>query len=91
MPYVSVLLAFYYYLKLTDSLWLKVAGGYDNISSNVMQTLLTAGKPKILTKFMVYIFSFVMLIPSIPVNLLISKENLFQNEIMSESRFHTDF
>ena len=62
-----------------------MAGGYDNIQNNVMTTLLQFGKPPILTKFMVYIFSFVMLIPSIPVNLIISKENLFQNELLSDS------
>ena len=64
-----------------------MAGGYDNISSNMMQTLLVAGRPNILTKFMVYIFSFVMLIPSIPVNLIISKENLVQNDIMPDSTY----
>ncbi|KAJ3346454.1 hypothetical protein HDU91_007038 [Kappamyces sp. JEL0680] len=61
-----------------------LAGGYSNITPNVLSTLVSLGKPSILTKFFVYIFAFVMLIPSIPVNLIISKENLFQNDIVSE-------
>ncbi|KAI8902374.1 hypothetical protein BC833DRAFT_616838 [Globomyces pollinis-pini] len=61
-----------------------MALGFSNLGSNVLSTLLQYGSPKILCQITVYLFAFVMLIPSIPVNLIISKENLVQNDIVND-------
>jgi hypothetical protein len=60
-----------------------LAIGFSGLSSNVLTVLLASGKPALLTKITVYSFAFVMLIPAIPVNLLISKDNLVQNKVVS--------
>ena len=68
--------------------YISVALGFDiNSSNNVLHPLLLAGIPSKLTKATVGMFAYVMLVPSIPVNLLISKENLYQNRIVSKSNF----
>jgi hypothetical protein len=69
-----------------------VAAGFSDVSENVLSpTLLTLGNAvnpnriaSVLTKLTVYAFAFVMLIPSIPVNLIISSENLVQNKVVSK-------
>ncbi|OAJ42637.1 hypothetical protein BDEG_26066 [Batrachochytrium dendrobatidis JEL423] len=53
-------------------------------SNNILPVLSSMGPPVILSKITVFLFAYVMLIPSIPVNLIISKGNLFQNKITSE-------
>ncbi|KAJ3000660.1 hypothetical protein HDV02_004345 [Globomyces sp. JEL0801] len=71
-------------LSLNDITVLCLALGFSNLGSNVLSTLLQYGSPKILCQITVYLFAFVMLIPSIPVNLIISKENLVQNDIVND-------
>ncbi|KAJ3260485.1 hypothetical protein HK103_000627 [Boothiomyces macroporosus] len=51
---------------------------------SVLIHLLSDGKPAVLTAITVYAFGFVMLIPSIPVSLIISRENLVQNKVLSD-------
>lgn len=65
-----------------------LALGFDPIPGvdNILTVLLEQGRQLsnsmlILIKFSVYMFAFVMLIPAIPVNLIISRENLSQNEV----------
>ncbi|KAJ3270049.1 hypothetical protein HDV01_000597 [Terramyces sp. JEL0728] len=53
-------------------------------NDSILIHLLSAGKPVVLTAITVYAFGFVMLIPSIPVSLIISRENLVQNKVVSE-------
>lgn len=47
---------------------------------NILTILNSKGIPPILTKISVYAFTFFMLIPSIPVNMIIAKQNLSQTE-----------
>ncbi|KAJ3325184.1 hypothetical protein HDV06_004974 [Boothiomyces sp. JEL0866] len=63
-----------------------VAMGFDNIpaNSNILVILSSNGVPHLLTKFTVYMFSFVMLIPSVPVNIIISRDNLVSNGVLSK-------
>jgi amino acid permease len=64
-----------------------LATGFEKLEGNVLTVLLRSGQPAILTKITVYLFAFIMLIPAIPVNLLISKDNLVQNKVVSDSTF----
>ncbi|KAJ3262246.1 hypothetical protein HK103_002659 [Boothiomyces macroporosus] len=66
--------------------FLSVAMGFDNIpaNSNILVILSANGAPHLLTKFTVYMFSFVMLIPSVPVNIIISRDNLVLNQVLSK-------
>ncbi|KAJ3271527.1 hypothetical protein HDV01_006578 [Terramyces sp. JEL0728] len=63
-----------------------IAMGFDKIpaNSNILVILSAMGSPHLLTKFTVYMFSFVMLIPSIPVNIIISRDNLVSNGVLSK-------
>lgn len=61
-----------------------VAVGYDNITNTVLPVIQAHGIPKVLSKLSVYMFAYVMLIPSIPVNMAISYDNLVQNKIASK-------
>lgn len=56
--------------------------GFEATTDNILPILQQKGIPRTLTKITVYAFSFVMLIPSIPVNMIISKENLTQNKVV---------
>jgi hypothetical protein len=59
-----------------------MAMGYDFTGiSNILPVLRLDGYPSFLTKCTVYMFAFAMLIPSISINLIISKENLIQNDV----------
>jgi preprotein translocase subunit SecG len=54
---------------------LVVGMGHDfSNDSNILSVLSKDGVPVVLTKITVFMFAFVMLIPAIPVNLLISNE-----------------
>ena len=71
-----------------------LALGFDPIQGvdNVLTVLLEKGKNLsntmvVLVKISVYMFAFVMLIPAIPVNLIISRENLSQNNVCSDRKF----
>nr|KAJ3418034.1 hypothetical protein HK105_000450 [Polyrhizophydium stewartii] len=60
--------------------------GFDiGASNNILPVISSNGMPLILSEITVYMFAYVMLIPSIPVNLLISKSNLFQNKVVPEN------
>lgn len=61
-----------------------LALGYENIPATGILTVISkSGVPKALSKATVYAFAFVMLIPSIPVMIIISKGNLTQNKVLS--------
>ncbi|KAJ3000658.1 hypothetical protein HDV02_004343 [Globomyces sp. JEL0801] len=65
-----------------------MGSGFNNIEPNMLVTQLKSKLPlafPALTKIMVYAFAFVMLIPSIPVNLIVSKDNLVQNQVVSNT------
>ncbi|KAH9276493.1 hypothetical protein BASA83_001196 [Batrachochytrium salamandrivorans] len=63
-----------------------LALGFDiGPSNNILPVLSQIGPPVLLSKITVFLFAYVMLIPSIPVNLIISKGNLFQNKVTSEA------
>jgi hypothetical protein len=56
--------------------------GFDsNDSNNSFQALLLYGQPAILCKFTVAMYSYVMLLPSVPVNFTVSYQNLVQNKV----------
>lgn len=61
-----------------------MALGYDQISESGVLPLLSArGTPNLLSKITVNLFAFIMLLPSIPVNMIISRDNLTQNKVVS--------
>ncbi|KAI8925618.1 hypothetical protein BC831DRAFT_263070 [Entophlyctis helioformis] len=85
---VNVQQAVWSSLALTTSIFIGsgvlLAMGFDiDSSNNILPAILSVGKPVFLAKTTVFLFAFVMLVPSIPVNLMISKNNLFQNKIAS--------
>ena len=59
-------------------------GFESNISNNSLQALLETGKPLLITKITVAMYSYVMLLPSVPVNFAISNNNLVQNKIFGK-------
>jgi hypothetical protein len=61
-----------------------LALGFTTDSENILTVLLQQGVPRPLTKLTVYLFAFAMLLPAIPVNLIISRENLSQNKVVSD-------
>ncbi|KAJ3323697.1 hypothetical protein HDV06_001427 [Boothiomyces sp. JEL0866] len=73
-------------VNLDDNIWVQyVAASFPNLGNDsVLIHLLGGGKPVVLTAITVYAFGFVMLIPSIPVSLIISRENLVQNKVLSD-------
>ncbi|KAI8912601.1 hypothetical protein EDD86DRAFT_178635, partial [Gorgonomyces haynaldii] len=63
-----------------------LALSYDTSNTDNILTLIQSfGKPTGLSKATVYAFAFVMLVPSIPVNMIISKNNLIQNSVLSNN------
>jgi hypothetical protein len=59
-----------------------LALGFDsNNSNNSLQALLVAGKPATLCKVSVAMYSYVMLLPSVPINFTVSYQNLVQNNV----------
>ena len=50
---------------------------------NILPILHAYGVPSVLTQISTYAFTIVMLLPSIPVSLIVSRDNLVQNEIFS--------
>jgi hypothetical protein len=61
-----------------------LAAGYDlsiESSANVLTGIQNFGVPRILCKVTVSIFTYLMLVPAIPVNMIISHLNFTQNEI----------
>ena len=52
-------------------------------NSNILQDLQSFGIPSILTKFTVFAYAYVMLLTSIPVNFIISGNNLVQNKVLA--------
>ncbi|KAI9349865.1 hypothetical protein DFJ73DRAFT_659666 [Zopfochytrium polystomum] len=50
--------------------------------SNILPALMTSGKPLILSKITAYMFSFVMLLPAIPVSFIVAESNLTQSKMM---------
>jgi hypothetical protein len=61
-----------------------LALGFATESDNILTVLLQQGLPRSFTKLTVYLFAFAMLLPAIPVNLIISRENLSQNKVVSD-------
>ncbi|KAJ3274247.1 hypothetical protein HDV01_003320 [Terramyces sp. JEL0728] len=56
--------------------------GFDiNSSNNSLSSLLSTGTPAILCKFSVALYSLTMLLPSVPVNFIVSYKNLVQNAV----------
>jgi hypothetical protein len=69
---------------------LSISIGYDftvgdGTVTNILPLIQSLGKPRILAKLSVYAFAFVMIIPAIPVNMIIAKENLVQNKLVSST------
>jgi hypothetical protein len=64
-----------------------LALGFDinPISNNILNEIIRFGKPDWLSKATVGMFSLVMLLPGIPVNIIVSKKNLIQNKVTSET------
>ncbi|KAI8902864.1 hypothetical protein BC833DRAFT_571884, partial [Globomyces pollinis-pini] len=63
--------------------------GFDKVDANVLHTLLSGVKTQWLvplTKVTVYGFAFIFLIPSVPVNLIISYQNLVQNNLTNQCK-----
>jgi hypothetical protein len=59
--------------------------GFDtNASNNSLQALLEEGTPLLLCRITVGLYSYVMLLPSVPVNCLVSSQNLVQNKIVTK-------
>jgi hypothetical protein len=59
--------------------------GFDtNPSNNSLQALLEEGTPLLLCRITVGLYSYVMLLPSVPVNCLVSCQNLVQNKIVKK-------
>lgn len=56
----------------------------EEAGGNLLVTLMAYGNPLLLTKITCYMFSIVMLLPSIPVSCIVSFDNLHQNEICSK-------
>ncbi|KAJ3089061.1 hypothetical protein HK102_007302 [Quaeritorhiza haematococci] len=54
----------------------------ESAGGNVLPALTSRGIPTTLTKVTGYMFSLVMLLPSIPVSFVVAKNNLLQNELM---------
>ena len=59
-------------------------GFYINTDGNVIPSLLQYGVPASLTSATVFLFAYAMLIPSIPVNMIISRNNLYQNNVVTK-------
>ncbi len=55
-------------------------------SNNVLHSLTIQGIPLSLTRATVAMFAYAMLVPSIPVSLIISSNNLAQNHIMPKRK-----
>ena len=76
---------FYILTGLILALGFDKMAGVDNILTVLLeQGPLISNEISILTKLSVYMFAFVMLIPAIPVNLIISRENLSQNNVVPD-------
>eukprot|EP00842_Homolaphlyctis_polyrhiza_P006480 jgi/Hompol1/6833/HPOL_002340-RA len=78
-----VSLFFTTFIFISSGIFMALGFNIDS-SNNVLPPLLATGLPSALTKLTVYLFAYVMLVPSIPVSMIISKNNLFQNKLMSE-------
>ncbi|KAH9271662.1 hypothetical protein BASA83_006030 [Batrachochytrium salamandrivorans] len=76
--WISLILSSLYYIAIG------VFGGLGfNLdgSGNILHSLLIYGKPQIIATISIGVFAYVMLLPSIPVSFIVSRDNLVQNEI----------
>ncbi|KAJ8322917.1 hypothetical protein QVD99_007399 [Batrachochytrium dendrobatidis] len=53
-------------------------------SGNLLHSLLLVGKPELVATISIGVFAYVMLLPSVPVSFMVSRDNLVQNEVMSK-------
>ncbi|KAI8802975.1 hypothetical protein BJ742DRAFT_683527 [Cladochytrium replicatum] len=61
------------------------AMGFDDLANNdFMQTMRNKARPTALSLASTYAFTFCMLLPGIPVNLIVAKLNLTQNRVMGK-------
>ena len=59
--------------------------GFDsNPSNNSLQALLDMGHPGLLSEITVAMYAYIMLLPSVPVNFAIARDNLVQNNIVGK-------
>ncbi|TPX56107.1 hypothetical protein PhCBS80983_g04782 [Powellomyces hirtus] len=73
---VAIAVAFYMFVGLLPAL------GFDiDESGNILPALMRSGK---LNKGTAYMFSVVMLLPSIPVNFIVAQSNLVQNKVVGK-------
>ncbi|KAJ3349809.1 hypothetical protein HDU91_006335 [Kappamyces sp. JEL0680] len=57
--------------------------GFDsNESKNSLQALIQTGNPTLLAQITVALYAYLMLLPSVPVNCIVSSQNLIQNQIV---------
>ncbi|KAJ1334671.1 hypothetical protein BSLG_007826 [Batrachochytrium salamandrivorans] len=54
-------------------------------SGNLLHSLLMVGKPEIIATVSIGVFAYVMLLPSVPVSFIVSRDNLVQNEVFSKN------
>eukprot|EP00842_Homolaphlyctis_polyrhiza_P005204 jgi/Hompol1/5685/HPOL_004622-RA len=54
-------------------------------SGNLLHSLLIDGKPQIIANISIFVFAYVMLLPSIPVSFIVSRDNLVQNRVVRPS------
>ncbi|KAJ2997254.1 MutS protein msh5 [Globomyces sp. JEL0801] len=58
--------------------------GFDGSNPNALAVIAQIGTPRVPVTVTYYLFCFVFLLPSIPVNFIISRDNLVQNEVVGE-------
>lgn len=83
LVWTSVFAAFGYYTLLGAILALSYT---PNISGTVLPDLMTQGVPVLLTKITVYMYSFVMLVTSIPVSCIVTYNNIVQNNVLPKRK-----
>lgn len=69
---------------ITIGIFLAMGFDINAASNNVLNAIIESGLPPGLSKASVGMFSFVMLLPTVPFNFIVSKNNLVQNKVVPE-------